>query len=795
MASPSQVPYQAYRSKRHSKNLSNPLSLANVTPPPSRPQSIAGNGIYSEQIVVQRDDTEVPYQRRWSGVPNDSHPAARPSSMVASIPQHKRPASLQINHSVQSSGPSSPSPSASEAGSPRPTYEYHVTPPPPAPVPLPSPTDTVTPPVPNGKAPTISQPVAGPSSSSPSVPTDKPLPGIRKSSTFRHIPLRAPPARHAMPSSPLRPTDGHMRSPSAASTASRQLDQPGPSKTSSRSSTASSPTIAPNERALPSIPAFELPVTSPPSVARDSVHVSRSPETAGVSSNGLGATTVLSPVPVTPPVSAASPNSVVSRIQTSIPGPNANQLSASAVPSPSPTSSPAASSVPSRSRTPARSSAPYRPGFQPKGVYRPRTDEFVAARTTSRSAGRIEQTRLERRLEKLINLHFPSEAQRQKDKEKAERMELSPARQNRRLSSIFDLDLSDLKTKSAGDLWREVVQTQGTQGGKNDIRVAEQTITPWEDDARVSQCPLCSASFHPLTNRKHHCRLCGRIICSLPVKFPQRPQTCSLLFVTDSKTGKIEEVGEGVDYGVRRRSTAGPQGKVRGREDALREEEKFLKGVRICHDCRPALLRQQYKQEVHSVPVFAVLYDAFISLEKEIEDQLPHFQELMLSLSKHERPTPEASAARKRLLEAFAQYDGLSKRIRQLPCAGGPGSSQDRIQMAIHTRANLFLQKHMFPLQSLPKPKHAASPQSTARSEPEDQVIDPDSEVAHVLQPLLEQEALLETFVEEAKAHRKFEDAKTLKVNLQEIRAEIDRILVNAEGGMSSKGKAKANGA
>jgi rabenosyn-5 len=56
-----------------------------------------------------------------------------------------------------------------------------------------------------------------------------------------------------------------------------------------------------------------------------------------------------------------------------------------------------------------------------------------------------------------------------------------------------------------------------------------------------------------------------------------------------------------------------------------------------------------------------------------------------------------------------------------------------------------------------------------------------------VLQPLLEQEALLESFIEEAKAHRKFEDAKTLKTSLHEIRAEIDKIVANAnEGGLMS---------
>lgn len=175
-------------------------------------------------------------------------------------------------------------------------------------------------------------------------------------------------------------------------------------------------------------------------------------------------------------------------------------------------------------------------------------------------------------------------------------------------------------------------------------------------------------------------------------------------------------------------------------------------------------------------------------LEKEIEDSLPQFQELIINLGNDVQPTKEASAARKRILEAFAQYDALSKRIRKLPCPGGPGNSQERIQMAILTRANLFLQRNMFPLQSLPTPKRLTTSGSVT---PENgSVIDLDSETAHALQPLLEQEALLESFVEEAKARRKFEDAKTLKTNLTEIRAEIDRIVATGDARMHQAGKA-----
>ena len=60
-------------------------------------------------------------------------------------------------------------------------------------------------------------------------------------------------------------------------------------------------------------------------------------------------------------------------------------------------------------------------------------------------------------------------------------------------------------------------------------------------------------------------------------------------------------------------------------------------------------------------------------------------------------------------------------------------------------------------------------------------MADRDAAIAHMLQPLLEQEALLESFVQEANAQRKYEDAKSLRENLKEIRAEIDRVLKAGE--------------
>jgi rabenosyn-5 len=47
-------------------------------------------------------------------------------------------------------------------------------------------------------------------------------------------------------------------------------------------------------------------------------------------------------------------------------------------------------------------------------------------------------------------------------------------------------------------------------------RQLEQSIIDWEDDTTVSKCPFCQQEFTQYTFRRHHCRLCGRVVCGDP---------------------------------------------------------------------------------------------------------------------------------------------------------------------------------------------------------------------------------------------------------------------------------------
>ncbi|ETS60941.1 hypothetical protein PaG_04867 [Moesziomyces aphidis] len=383
----------------------------------------------------------------------------------------------------------------------------------------------------------------------------------------------------------------------------------------------------------------------------------------------------------------------------------------------------------------------YRSGFQPKGVVRVRTADFAELRRKGRGEGEMEEQRMDRRLAKLIAIHFAPLGG-------TEKFGLSPSKKSLG-SSFIDLDLDELKRdpgsvirKGGSDLWSSF-RARG-RGEDPAIRQAEQSIVNWQDDAEVKACPICSTAFS-FTVRKHHCRLCGRVVCASPhltrlawaeqmgastgkiLTAEERASLeakCSGNVIADPITGRIEDVKEGAPA-----------------PSKLAPNAVQSKGVRICRDCKTIVRKRQYMMDDEPLPVFLKLYEALMRVQKEIEQSLPEFQEMVLGLQKQDQTAAlgssiranielqrDAVQARKQLLANFATYDELAKRIRALPVGdpsnpGAAGSSaggdaaQERIQQAIFTRANLFLQQNMLPLQSLPKPGSKKTNQSDAGSD------------------------------------------------------------------------------
>ncbi|EJU05195.1 hypothetical protein DACRYDRAFT_74344 [Dacryopinax primogenitus] len=182
-----------------------------------------------------------------------------------------------------------------------------------------------------------------------------------------------------------------------------------------------------------------------------------------------------------------------------------------------------------------------------------------------------------------------------------------------------------------------------------------------------------------------------------------------------------------------------------------------------------------------------------MQLERELLDIIPTYQDQLLELP----PQPSAASlapvqeTRKLVLDLCADYDKLAKRILGLPCV--KGGEEERVQRAVWMRSRGVLQKEMAGLPALPKPPTHKKSKSQPQSQPPSRSsslpgsglhtpTDPDAELAHRLQPLLEQEALLDQYVAEATAARKFEDARALRASLEEIREEVGRLVRQAGG-------------
>ena len=114
--------------------------------------------------------------------------------------------------------------------------------------------------------------------------------------------------------------------------------------------------------------------------------------------------------------------------------------------------------------------APYRPGFQPKGACHSLTDDFISLRCIHRNgegphaAKRVERTKLERRLEKLISLHFPLPSPNVGNG--ADQVALNPEKSGsktgsqagastQKFPSTFDFDT--IKSMDASSIWRSVL--------------------------------------------------------------------------------------------------------------------------------------------------------------------------------------------------------------------------------------------------------------------------------------------------------------------------------------------------
>ena len=370
--------------------------------------------------------------------PSDIHPnpnvsVSRPTSVHSPSPKDEwKPSSVPGNTAPISTHKSSKSlggsPTATLNVDPvsQPAAEPSTPTPAPAlasdtPTPMPTTTQTSTQPAP------FSEPIAGPSTPSPQTPSSGVAPLPRKTSSFRHIPRRPPSvaSRSPLPSSPLRTFSKNEKSSSIIGTPGSRIV----------------PLAEVSEPERGQAVNFPTPVSSPgPYVPHQRPLTFSTSQTPAQPSSQLAISKNLPPSPAITASASLSPTPSIIPIPSSSPQPLGSQDSSKLKPT------------------------PYRPGFQPKGVYRPHTDAFLVLRSKARDKGRVERTKLERRLEKIVALHFSENTASNGTPSVA-------ARERKRTSSLFSIEsLSGLRDLDPSELWKGVLTSQVVGSAKADIR-------------------------------------------------------------------------------------------------------------------------------------------------------------------------------------------------------------------------------------------------------------------------------------------------------------------------------------
>lgn len=155
-------------------------------------------------------------------------------------------------------------------------------------------------------------------------------------------------------------------------------------------------------------------------------------------------------------------------------------------------------------------------------------------------------------------------------------------------------------------------------GAKNQRKLQEQSVVTWEDDSTVSRCPFCQQEFSNYSFRRHHCRVCGRVVCG------------------DPQTGCSSEVGLNVAASMWPlfASTSCSSLTCRG-IDHLSEKAVGEIGldIRMCKDCKNIIFsRRDIASELAKKPPDLKAYENLVEFERGIRLLMPKFHRLLVAL-------------------------------------------------------------------------------------------------------------------------------------------------------------------
>lgn len=394
-----------------------------------------------------------------------------------------------------------------------------------------------------------------------------------------------------------------------------------------------------------------------------------------------------------------------------------------------------------------------RPGYDDYGCYTDLTDSFIKIRNKKSEDLQLIKLQLENRLVRLLDGLF---------------LLFKRHRINGNFVSLVKLNIE-----------------------KNDL---EQSIVPWKADNTVQSCHICERKFN-LIIRKHHCRLCGNIVCD------SMGTSCSheVSIIKLRKNASDLPFQESIDQLL---------------------NQKVDIGIRVCSNCLKLVYTpRKFKRdmiETNNTPIMNK-YRSIANVSTVIERLLPQLQRYIKLKGLGENLTDgdssnlidlrEVTKVREKLLKSFGMYNLLT---RQLILLKPINEAERQIQKSVQIRSAQFVNEKMLPLKNLEnlinnnnisvdedskRTSTSTSEQSsisngmlnslnittTTLNDMMNQLtVKEIKQYREELMVLKEQTFLINSMIEENKRLRKFDEIKTLTKNLEELKArakELEELL------------------
>ncbi|XP_026747650.1 rabenosyn-5 [Trichoplusia ni] len=298
----------------------------------------------------------------------------------------------------------------------------------------------------------------------------------------------------------------------------------------------------------------------------------------------------------------------------------------------------------------------------------------------------------------------------------------------------------------------------------NQRKQHEQEVVPWLDGSSVKLCPNCAKAFN-LTRRKHHCRLCGSILC----------HDCSTF----------------LDINVAR-AIVDPSAPRSSQPDHDISERN---GLRLCEHCFNLIeLRKQVQESRNAKTVLVTAYEQMRSLMDQARPDVAMYEKMCQSLFDGETTynLTDVNKMRGRIGKLAEGIDLLSKQIAAFPAE--PGSRQARLQTAIRHAAAHYIKEDLISLRKLPTEAQIEEvrQQRYERAEKQiqmerermerqrqrkEEIAGPSAARVDTRQddedsPLLEQMNIIREYIKEARRDMKYEEVAILEANLKELKKE-----------------------